>query len=226
MSAPERAPLTRQRVLAAALRIVDEDGPDALTMRRLGAALGVEAMSLYHHVPDKAAILDGIAEAVFADVHLPPARAGREDWADELCEVATALYDALLRHPGALPVVVSREVGTPAAYDVSERISAILFGAGFPVESIVYEGNALGLYVIGAATARVAFLRRSSTADAALRAQLGALAAERYPTITRLNEVGDPAAFDWDEAFRRGLRVLVEGLRASLERAGQPKTSR
>ena len=88
--APPRPPLTRERIVRAALELVDRSGLDALTMRRLGAALGVEAMSLYKHVPNKRAILDGIRELLIADfaASLPIEPATR--WRDDLARFARA----------------------------------------------------------------------------------------------------------------------------------------
>src|SRR5687767_13509300 len=94
-----KQPLTRERVLAAAVRIVDREGLEALTMRRLGEALGVEAMSLYRHVPGRGALLDGIHETILSELPDPPRIA---DWMDAVLAQARAYREVLTAHPNAL----------------------------------------------------------------------------------------------------------------------------
>ncbi|QPE04243.1 TetR family transcriptional regulator [Microbacterium schleiferi] len=93
-----RRPLTRQSILAAALELVDADGLDALTMRSLGARLGVEAMSLYHHLPSKQAVIDGIVDLVWAEVTLT---ADAQDWRTAVRRTARSAFATLLHHPWA-----------------------------------------------------------------------------------------------------------------------------
>ncbi|MEV4257940.1 TetR family transcriptional regulator, partial [Spirillospora sp. NPDC049652] len=96
----QSAGLTRQAVLEAALALADREGLKALSMRRIGQELGVEAMSLYQHVAGKDALLDGLVEQLFTQVALPPA--GAADWRGWLRGYADALLGALLAHPRAL----------------------------------------------------------------------------------------------------------------------------
>src|SRR5262252_10334550 len=104
MATTRRRPLTRERVLAKAIAVADKNGIEALSMRRLGQALGVEAMSLYKHVANKDAILDGLLERVLAEVQLPQPGG---DWEAELRRAAIALRDALARHPWACGLVMA-----------------------------------------------------------------------------------------------------------------------
>src|SRR5437763_7215241 len=99
-----RTPLNRDRVLAAALRLADEAGIEALTMRKLGQALGVEAMSLYNHVANKDDLLDGIIDLVLGEVELP---SSQEDWETSVWKSATSFHDVLVRHRWACSLLMS-----------------------------------------------------------------------------------------------------------------------
>src|SRR5579871_4325912 len=120
---PGRVPLSQERVLRAALEIVDRDGLEALSMRRLGAELGVEAMSLYNHVPSKAVLLDGIYEQILEETGKPRARG---TWLDQARHQARALRRALLAHPNAVSLFATRSAATPAALARLEVELAIL----------------------------------------------------------------------------------------------------
>jgi AcrR family transcriptional regulator len=122
---PDRAPLDRDRILAAALRLMDADGLDALTMRRLAAELHVEAMSLYYHVPGKAVLLEGLAETVLGEIRLPRADGG--DPAQATRSVARALRANALAHPNAIPLLGALFVGG----QVSEFTAFYNEGLGF-----------------------------------------------------------------------------------------------
>ncbi|MCC3778328.1 TetR/AcrR family transcriptional regulator C-terminal domain-containing protein, partial [Streptomyces sp. UNOB3_S3] len=147
----ERAGLTREIVLDAALGLIDREGRAALTMRRLGAELGVEAMTLYHHVPNKDALLDGLVERVFAEALPLPGNGEAEvtDWRAFLRAYAGSLRAALLRHPGVLPLVTGRPAVTPATLDAVERGLRTLTSAGFALGPAVDTLNALSLFVVG-----------------------------------------------------------------------------
>ena len=109
---PKREALSRQRILQAALAIVDREGLDAISMRRVGQELGVEAMSLYNHVTNKADLLDGIFEAVLAE--LPPPRR-TNTWSKALRGGARGLRAVLRAHPAVIPIFAARPAVTPAS---------------------------------------------------------------------------------------------------------------
>src|SRR6266550_6352913 len=98
-----RLPLTRDRVLEAAIRLADEGGIESLTMRKLARELGVEAMSLYNHVANKGDLVDGIVELVVGEIDLP----ATADWETAIRECAISAHDAFLRHPWACSLVMS-----------------------------------------------------------------------------------------------------------------------
>ena len=113
--------LTRERILNAAIALVDRDGLDGLNMRRLATELGVGTMSLYHHVPDKEALLTGIAEVVMADLERPPDSA---DWLEAAPILAHSFRRIALAHPGVFPLLLGRK--TPPAV----MAAAIAIGSG------------------------------------------------------------------------------------------------
>ena len=120
-------PLTRERILDAALAILDRDGLDGLSMRKLGAAVGVEAMSLYNHVANKDAVLDGIHERIL--LSLEPAAA--RTWQSFIRHQGLALHRALLAHPNAIPLFATRPAATPAAIERLDQYLGVLLRAGF-----------------------------------------------------------------------------------------------
>ena len=141
-----RTPLNRQRVLDAAVTLADRDGVAALSMRRLAQELGVEAMSLYHHVANKDAILDGIVDVVFAEIELPDAEAG---WREAMRRRAISVRDALRRHPWATGLMESRPTPGPANLRHHDAVLGVLRGAGFPRELTAHAYALLDSYIYG-----------------------------------------------------------------------------
>ncbi|MBA3463872.1 MAG: TetR/AcrR family transcriptional regulator C-terminal domain-containing protein [Deltaproteobacteria bacterium] len=123
-----KQPLSREIILDAAVALLDQEGMDALSMRKLGAALGVEAMSLYNHVESKAALLDGIHERILTSLDPPPAS---RNWQTFARHQAHALHRALLAHPNAVPLFASRPAATPTAIAQLELYVNLLVHAGF-----------------------------------------------------------------------------------------------
>src|SRR5260370_35624622 len=111
-AAASRTPLNRDRVLQAALALADASGIESLSMRKLGQAVGVEAMSLYNHVPSKADLLDGLIDLVFSEIELPSGEAG---WKTAMRERAIAIRAALALHPWAIGLMESGTSAGPAA---------------------------------------------------------------------------------------------------------------
>jgi AcrR family transcriptional regulator len=216
-TAPEpRAPLTRERIVHAAMAIVDEQGPDALSMRRLGAVLGVEAMSLYKHVEGKEAILDGIRALLIEDfaVRLPAAPLG--DWRADLAGFARA-YRAVGRdHPRAFPLLAQ---GPGRAYvvgaGVAEETIARLRAAGLDRASAILAQRTIVRFVLGAGL--IARAADAATAPVA-EEELAALAEER-PLVGELMRSMDDPATD-DALFEFGLELLLDGIATRFAAAG------
>ena len=123
-----RSPLSRERVLLAAVALADEHGIASLSMRRLGDVLGVEAMSLYNHVANKDELLDGMVDLVFSEIDLP---VGGADWKTAMRERAQSARQALGRHPWAIALMSTRTSPGPATLRHHDAVIGSLRTAGF-----------------------------------------------------------------------------------------------
>jgi TetR/AcrR family transcriptional regulator, tetracycline repressor protein len=215
---PERLPLDRDRILAAALRLMDEQGLDALSMRRLAAELGVEAMSLYYHVPGKAALLEGLAERVLAEVRLPrdgadgSTESSDQDGLAAVCEVARALRANALAHPNAIPLLGSLGLGSPAARRHTEDVLERLGAAGFEPQAAFTTFLLLRSYVLGYVLWEVRHAE-ARAAGVIPPTEAGTLEAADLPHLAPIATF--ITTFDNDAEFERGLDVLVAGLEAT-----------
>ncbi len=201
---PSRTPLTRARILEAALALVDAEGLDALSMRRLGAELSVEAMSLYHHVPSKAALLDGLHEVILSAVDLP--RGG--DWIEALRAGARSFRAALTAHPHALPLFATRPAVTEGSLRHVESALALLRRAGFDAGEGAGAFQALVSFVVGHTLAELA---PPAGADRS-RPRYEALSRDDFPNV--IDAADALAAQGEDEGFELGLDLLLTGLAA------------
>ncbi|MFI7110871.1 TetR/AcrR family transcriptional regulator [Nonomuraea sp. NPDC050227] len=160
----QNAGLTRQAILRAALALADREGLKALSMRRIGQELGVEAMSLYQHVDSKDALLDGLVEQVVTQA--APLLTEAASWQEALREYAHALLRALLAHPNVVPLVVSRPAITPGNLRLMEEGLRVLRAAGLPPDRALDMLYAVTGFVVG----HVAVLAAGGVAGGAERA--------------------------------------------------------
>jgi AcrR family transcriptional regulator len=206
-------PLDRDRVLAAALRLMDANGLDALTMRKLASELDVEAMSLYYHVPGKAALLEGLAETVLAEVQLPSGDA--RDWPEASRAVARALRDNARAHPHAMPLLASLGLGSSAARRHTEDVLGVLGAAGLAPHAAFTAFLVIRSYVLG----YVLWEIRHAEAKAA--GTIAATEPELLMTAPHLATLATfIATFDNDAEFERGLEVIVTGLGSVVHTRG------
>ena len=205
-----RQPLTRERVLAAALRLIDEHGLDQLSMRKLGAELGVEAMSLYNHVPSKAMLLQGVAELALSELELP----GPEitDWRERLRVGLRSLRQVAKRHPGAYTLLVTARLTSPAAVVPVEVAFDALYSAGFDDETTVYAFHTLIGYVLGYVLQELG--GPFGTRTGAFAAAYDRLPATGQPRIRVFLPTGTES--DPDAEFEFGLDEVLTGLAARL----------
>jgi AcrR family transcriptional regulator len=124
-----RRPLSRQRILRAALRLIDRDGLDALSMRKLGATLGVEGMALYRHVGSKGRLLEGVAELLLEQLDVGPT--GSASWIDSWHAIARSYRRLARTHPGAFPLLALSPLTTAARFERAQAPLSILRAAGF-----------------------------------------------------------------------------------------------
>jgi len=212
---PARIPLTRERVLAGAIAVADRDGIHALTIRSLAAELGVKPMSVYHHVPGKEAILDGIVDTVFAQMAVPQVGS---DWRDELWRRCTSAREVLRRHPWAVPLLEARTNPGPATLRHHDATLGVLYGAGFPGPLVQHGIAFLDAFVYGFAI-QEASLQFDEGVDPALLAEqiLAAVPADAYPHLARFTaEVVVQPGYDFGAEFEAGLALILDGLAAML----------
>jgi AcrR family transcriptional regulator len=209
-NAPERAPLSRERVLLAALALLDREGLEALSMRRLGVELGVEAMSLYRYVPSKAALLDGVHETILAEM---PAPRRHKDWIESLRGMARAFRRVLLAHPRATPIFATRPAVTHASLRHVEAALALLRDAGLGARDSVSAFQVLVTFIVGHVLAEVG----PSVSGEAAEPKYDSLSENEFPHLTAvLADLGD---HDAAAEFEVGLDLFLTGLRARAERS-------
>jgi AcrR family transcriptional regulator len=212
-----RQPLSRERVVRAAMALADAGGIDALTMRRLGDELGVEAMSLYKHVANKDDLIDGMTDAVFAEIELP---SGATDWRTAMRERAVSVRAALSRHPWATPLMQSRTSPGPATMRHHDTVIGTLRTAGFSVALTAHAFSALDSYIYGFAQQQrsLPFETGEQTAELA-EAILAQFPAEAYPHLAELTvqHVLQPG-YDYGDEFEFGLDLVLDGLERARTR--------
>jgi len=221
MTAPKggpRARLSRERVLEAAISRADAGGIEALSMRKLGEELGVEAMSLYTHVANKEDLLDGMTDAVFAEIELP---VGGADWRTAMRTRAVSTRDVLARHPWAAPLMQSRTSPGPATLRHHDTVIGVLRGAGFPIALTAHAFSALDSYIYGFALQQASLPFETGEETAELAATIMApFAPGEYPHLTELTveHVLQPG-YDYGHEFEFGLDLLLDGLERALATA-------
>jgi AcrR family transcriptional regulator len=204
---PRRNALTRERVIGAALAIVDRDGLDALTMRALGRELGVDPMAVYHHLPNKAAVLDGVVEAVLAEV--PLTTDPGLDWTERLAGLARGYRHSLRAHPNALAVVATRTDVTPPALAILDHAVAILLDARFDPRRALLAVHALSCFVVGHALDELGLAADAGEPAAAGR-QRELVGSGAYPSLA--SAATEAAGAGSEESFELGLAALLRGL--------------
>ncbi|GAB0101773.1 TetR/AcrR family transcriptional regulator C-terminal domain-containing protein [Nocardia sp. JMUB6875] len=207
----ERAGISREQVLDAALAFADREGVAALSMRKLGAELGVEAMTLYHYVPNKDALLDGMVERVMSQ-----ADAGFSDgpWQSALSDYAHALRAAVLGHPGALPLIATRPAVTPRTLRTAERGLKLLVDAGFELGTALDALNSLTLFVVAHANSEARIAPINEAGEAGSVEFLKTLDPEEFPLILRAAETS--AGTDDRARFDFAIGALINGFAAAL----------
>ncbi|HEV2893403.1 MAG TPA: TetR/AcrR family transcriptional regulator C-terminal domain-containing protein [Actinomycetota bacterium] len=208
---PRRAPLTRERVLAAAIDLADRDGIASLSMRKLAQELGVEAMSLYHHVANKDAILDGLIDLVFGEIDLP---VGEADWKAAMRRRAISAREVLRRHPWATGLMESRSTPGPATLRHHDAVLGILRNAGFPLELAAHAYSLLDSYIYGFALQETSlpFNTPEETAEVA-QAMMAEFPADAYPHLTEIavEHVLQPG-YSYASEYLFGLDLILDGL--------------
>jgi AcrR family transcriptional regulator len=211
-----RAPLTRDRVLQAAVDLADQNGIESLTMRKLGESLGVEAMSLYNHVANKDAILDGMIDIVFSEIEFPDT-----DWKTAMRRRGYSAREVLRGHRWAIGLMESRRQPGPATLSHHDAVIGCLRKGGFSVEMAAHGFSVLDSYIYGFAMEEAALPFDSSNADetaALVDMILAGLPEDQYPHLRELTveHVLKPG-YDYGKEFEFGLELILDGLEGALK---------
>ena len=206
-----RAPLSRERVLRAAVAFADSSGIASLSMRKLGEVLGVEAMSLYNYVANKGDLLDGMIDIVFGKIGLPSAAAG---WKTAMRQRAVSARQVLARHRWAIGLMESRSSPGPATLRHHDAVLGSLRGAGFPVALAAHASSVLDSYVYGFALqeASLPFEGGAETADVT-RTIMAGFTPDEYPHLTEMavQHILLPD-YSYADEFEFGLDLILDGL--------------
>jgi AcrR family transcriptional regulator len=222
-----KGPLNRSTILQTALEIVDRDGVDGLSMRRLSEAVGRDPVILYRHVPNKAAVLDGVAEMVLAQLSVDTTD---PDWSGQLRTVARDFRQLALRHPNVVPLLVTRPLATPLGQRPPgmlrplEDVLALLTSAGFTGEDALHIYRVLFGYLYGHILNELQeVIERPEETDDVLRLGLHRLAITEFPRLRALAPA--LASYDGAAELDRFLELLLPGMTATLTgRDGVPPT--
>jgi len=216
-AAARRAPLSRDQVLQAAVALADEGGVAALSMRKLGQVLGVEAMSLYNHVAGKADLLDGMIDVVFSEIGLPPAVGG---WKSAMRARALSARAVLGRHRWAIGLMESRKSPGPATLRHHDAVLGCLRGAGFSVELTAHAYSLLDSYIYGFALqeASLPFGTPEETAQVT-KDIAGQMPADEYPHLAELATVHIlQPGYQYGSEFQIGLDLILDALERTAVR--------
>lgn len=202
----KRDPLSRDRIVRTALSIIDRDGLEAISMRRVGDELGVEAMSLYNHVGNKAALLDGVFELVLSGLDAPANERRSSSWRVVLKRRAHSLRSLLREHPNTLPLFATRPAVTPASIAHVESTLALLRRAGFSPRESLCALQVVVAYVVGHAMA--SFAPRDHDSASAPRYDL--LSEPEFPHVHEIAAL--LTTYDLEDEFEVGLDAMLDGL--------------
>ena len=219
--ASQKPRLTRELVLSAALELVDDEGLDALTMRRLGQVLERDPMSLYRYAENRAALLDGVSELVLNELAIFPSD---PDWKAQLRRIAHDLRLLALRHPNVIPLLVTRPLSTPlgmrplGTVRPLEQILALLIDAGFAPTDALHVYRAYYGFLYGHILNELQeYIVDPEENEALLRLGLHRLPAKDFPRLRALAPV--LADYDGEAELDQGITILLSGLESQLSRA-------
>jgi AcrR family transcriptional regulator len=223
---PPSGQVSRALILSAALAIIDRDGVEALSMRRLSDAVERDTTVLYRHVPNKAAVLDGVAEIVLSQLSVDTAD---PDWAGQLREVAHHFRQLTLTHPNVVPLLVTRPLSTPLGQRPPgtlrplEDVLTLLTSAGFSGDDALHIYRVLFAYLHGHILDELQeIIERPEETDHVLQLGLHRLPITEFPQLRAVA----PAlvAYDGAAELDRGLDLLLTGLIATLTKPdGSPR---
>ncbi|WP_199510902.1 TetR/AcrR family transcriptional regulator [Nucisporomicrobium flavum] len=211
---PVRPALSRDFIIKTALEMVDTRGIGQLSMRKLGAELGVDPMAIYYYLPNKQALFDGLVEAVYAEIQIDVDGEASDSWRSTLVAFARQLRTVLGRHPDMLPMVATRPVFSPAVLGFGERAVVQLGAVGFTGQQALQLVNCLRTFTVGHAFAE---LSEPVGAPAPSQDEVAAVIAERYPKLADAIAGG----YQPDVEYEAGLQAMLDGFELLRPPAGE-----
>lgn len=207
----KRSTLTRERVLEAAIDLADEIGIESLTIRKLAARLDVGAMTIYHHVPSKEAIVDGMVEAVFSEIEKPPTEV---DWKEAIRRRCVSAREVLNRHPWAAPLMESQTEPGPANLSHHDAVLGCLRSGGLSIQLAAHAYAILDSFIYGFAFEEATLPTQGGEGFAEIAEQIAAhFPADQYPHLAELTfeHVLQPG-YAFGDSFEFGLDLIIDGL--------------
>jgi AcrR family transcriptional regulator len=201
-----RTPLTRQSIVTGAIALIEREGPDALSMRRLGARLGVQGMALYHHFSSRDELLGAIADELLAPLNQVELT---NDWSEACRRFATTLRSVAARRSATFQLIGLQPFDSPAALRPVERLLEVLVAAGFSPHHGLGIYRAIVSYARGYALAEATGFTVDATRQGGRR-RLRALPVEEFPILA--GQVRELASLDADDAYLLGLDAILRGL--------------
>jgi AcrR family transcriptional regulator len=212
MTTQTRIPLSRDRILQAALRLADESGAEAVTMRRLGDELGFEAMSLYRHVANKKDLFDGMLDLVLAEWQPPDADG---DWSAAIRTSARSVHDALRRHRWAAQLLMTGDHIRPARMRYMDQLLGRLRDAGFDPDATYSVYHLLDGFIFGFSLWEIAYTSFPLDAEAVTRL-MQLIPWDEYPQLAEHRDQHMSEGPHREvSAFDVGLDLILDGLRSS-----------
>lgn len=210
-AATPRPRMTREAVVANAMKLVDREGLDALTMRALGRECDCDPMGIYRHVRDKDELIEALAESVWAQIELPEGRLPGT-WQEQFAEAFRILRHTLLSHPNVLPVMFTSGSQGPAALERTEFALEILIGAGLSPHDAMSGLHAASCFLLGCVLGQV-----EAPAESWEEAQVEQvmefyrhLSPTDFPSLTKVMETGEVP--NPEDSFERGMDLIIRGL--------------
>ncbi|TCM44265.1 TetR/AcrR family transcriptional regulator [Kribbella sp. VKM Ac-2568] len=209
-----RVPVTRERALQTAVALADKEGLGSLSMRKLAQELGVEAMSLYHHVKNKEDILDGMVDHVFAEIELP---VEGDEWKPAMRDRARSARAALTRHPWAISIMDSRAAPGPATLRHHNAVIGACRRAGFSVQMAAHAFSLLDSYIFGFVLQEVNLpFDESAVIPEVVESMMLPYSPEDYPYLTEFTtEYILQPGYKFGAEFEYGLALLIDSLEAA-----------
>jgi AcrR family transcriptional regulator len=213
--ASSREPLNRERALSTAVALADAAGLSSLSMRKLAQELGVEAMSLYHHVANKEDILDGMVDVVFAEIELP---SEGTEWKTAMRQRAESARAALTRHPWAISIMDSRSSPGPATLRYHDAVIGSCRKAGFSVKMAAHAFSLIDSYIYGFVLQEVNLpFDDSMDLEGVVESMMMPFSADDYPHLVELTteHILQPG-YSYGNEFEYGLGLILDGLQAAM----------